>query len=179
MSRYSFLLASEDTQYFELAPSIRLKKFGGWLVAESIEQEEIAKQQSQNTIKAVQLAKKIANAKNISLDEAFNLLQGGDGGDNQIIAEYTDEAMSLMHGGTSVEQSNARLITTFMRCRGEGLVEGEWQPLLDWSLEDTKEMPRAMVTAMMEFISEEQDAEVKAAQAKKAKKKTPAAGLSS
>lgn len=179
MSRYSFLLASEDAQYFELTPTLRLKKHGGWLVAESIEQEDIAKQQSQSTIKAVQLAKKIAAAKDISLDEAFALLQGGETGDSQILAEYTDEALALMHGGASVEQSNARLITVFMRCRGEGFMDGEWNALADWDVEDTKEMTRPMVTAIMEFISEEQDAEVKAAQAKKAKKKTPPVGLSS
>ncbi len=172
MSRYSFLLASEEAQYFELTPTIRLKKHGGWLVAESIEQEEISKAQSQSTIKAVQLAKKIAASKDIPLDEAFAMLQGGDAGESQILAEYTEEALGLMNSGASVEQSNARLITTFIRCRGEGLVDGEWSALHDWSVEDTREMTRSLVTKVMEFISEEQDEEVKQAQVKKSKKKT-------
>lgn len=171
MSRYSFLLASEEPQYFELNPSIRLKKHGGWLVAESIEQEEISKSQSQGTIKAVQLAKKIAASKDISLDEAFELLQGGMGSETELLSEYTEETLSMMNSGISAEQSNARLITTFIRCRGEGLVEGEWTALTDWSIEDTKTMTRPQIAKLLEFIADEQDEEVKAAQAKKAKKK--------
>lgn len=171
MSRYSFLLASEEPKYFELTSSIRLKKYGGWLVAESIEQEEISRQQSQSTIKAVQLAKKIAANKNITLDEAFDLLQSGSGSESEVLSEYTEEALSVMSSGSSAEQSNAKLITTFIRCRGEGLVGEKWQPLSDWSIEDTKGMPRPLVTKMVEFISQEQDEEVKAAQAKKSKKK--------
>lgn len=171
MSRYSFLLASEEPKYFELTASIRLKKHGGWLVAESIEQEEISKSQSQGTIKAVQLAKKIAASKDISLDEAFELLQGGLGSETELLSEYTEETLSMMNSGISAEQSNARLITTFMRCRGEGLVEGEWTALIDWSIDDTKTMTRPLLAKMLEFIADEQDEEVKAAQAKKAKKK--------
>lgn len=172
MSRYSFLLASEEPQYFELTPTIRLKKYGGWLVAESIEQEEISKAQSQSTIKAVQLAKKIAAAKDVPLDEAFSLLQGGTS-DSELLAEYAEETLSLMNSGSSVEQSNARLITTFIRCRGEGKVGEEWQALSDWSLDDTREMPRTLLTKMLDFITEEQDEEVKNAQAKKSKGKQP------
>ena len=76
MSKYSFLLQTKAEEYFELLPGVRLKKYGGWLVAEAIEQEEISKLQSQATIRAVQLAKRIAKDKDIQLDEAFGLLQG-------------------------------------------------------------------------------------------------------
>lgn len=171
MSRYSFLLASEEPKYFELTPSIRLRKHGGWLVAESIEQEEISRQQSQNTIKAVQLAKKIASSKGIALDEAFELLQNSSGSEAELLSEFTEETLSMMNSGASAEQSNAKLITTFMRCRGEGLVDGEWTKLVDWSLDDTKTMTRQLTSKMLEFIADEQDEEVKAAQAKKNKKK--------
>ena len=44
----------------------RLRKHGSWLVAESIQQEEISRTQSQATIRAVQLAKRIASDRNIS-----------------------------------------------------------------------------------------------------------------
>lgn len=179
MSRYSFLLASEESKYFELTPAIRLKQYGGWLVAESIEQEEISKGQSQATIKAVQLAKKIASAKGISLDEAFELLQGGVGSETELLSEYTEETLSMMNSGISAEQSNARLITTFMRCRGEGLVDGEWEKLSDWTIEDTKAMTRPLLSKVLEFIADEQDEEVKTAQAKKSKKKTVEAEPSS
>ena len=71
MSKYSFLVQTKTEGYFELLPEIRLKKYGSWLVAESIEQEEISKLQSQATIRAVQLAKRIAASREIPLDEAL------------------------------------------------------------------------------------------------------------
>ena len=39
MSKYSFLLQSEEPEFFALTPKMRLRKHGGWLVAEGIEQE--------------------------------------------------------------------------------------------------------------------------------------------
>ena len=43
MSKYSFLLQGQEPEYFELLPTLRLQKYGGWLVAEAIEQEEAGK----------------------------------------------------------------------------------------------------------------------------------------
>lgn len=175
MSKYSFLLASEEPAYFELCPTLRLRKHGGWLVAESIEQEEISKAQSQSTIKAVQLAKKISADRGVTLDEAFELLQGGGAfSEAELLGDYTEETLSMISAGGSAEFGNAKLITAFMRCRGEGLIGDEWQALGDWGMDDTKTMTRPMVNKVLEFIAEEQDAEVKAAQAKKSKRKSQA-----
>jgi len=168
MSKYSFLLASKEDQYFQLTPAIRLKKRGGWLVAEAIEQEEISKAQSQATIRAVQLAKRIATAKGIALDEALALLQGGaEVSDLELLSDYTEETLQMISSGGSAEAGNARLVTTFIRCRGEGLIGEEWAPLSDWELADTEQMTRPIIQKAMEFIIAEQGAEEKA-KAKKA-----------
>ncbi len=75
----------------------------------------------------------------------------------------------MINSGGNVEAGNARMVTVFIRCRGEGLIEGEWQPLDDWSIEDTKTMGRRVIAKGMEFIMDEQQAESKeAVQAKKA-----------
>ena len=175
MSKYSFLLETKTEEFFELLPNIRMKKYGGWLVAEAIEQEEISKLQSQATIRAVQLAKRIATAKDIPLDEAFSLLQGGAGSitEAELLAEYTEETLSMITSGSSVESTNARMATAFVRSRGQGLVDGEWQDLADWDLEDTKTLPRRAIAKVVEFISAEQEAEVKEAAdgAKKSQKR--------
>lgn len=165
MSKYSFLLETKTEEFFELLPNIRMKKYGGWLVAEAIEQEEISKLQSQATIRAVQLAKRIATAKDIPLDEAFSLLQGGAGSitEAELLAEYTEETLSMITSGSSVESTNARMATAFVRSRGQGLVDGEWQDLVDWDLEDTKTLPRRAIAKVVEFISAEQEAEMKGA----------------
>ena len=160
MSKYSFLLHSEEPEYFELLPALRLKKHGGWLVAEAIEQEEISRTQSQATIRAVQLAKRIAETKGIPLDEAFEALQGGAGfTETELLSDFTEETLAMLTGSGSVEYGNARLVTTFIRSRGEGLVEGQWQSVEDWSIEDTKNMGRKLIGKMLEFIAEEQRAE--------------------
>ena len=171
MSKYSFLLQTKAEEYFELLSGVRLKKYGGWLVAEAIEQEEISKLQSQATIRAVQLAKKIAKDKDIQLDEAFGLLQGGGGSitEAELLSEYTEETLSMITSGSSVESTNARMVTAFIRSRGQGMIDGEWQDLADWELEDTKNLPRKAIAKVVEFIAEEQNAETQeAAAAKKA-----------
>jgi hypothetical protein len=174
MSKYSFLLQTKTEDYFELLPEIRMKKYGGWLVAEAIEQEEISKLQSQATIRAVQLAKRIASDKDIPLDEAFGLLQGGGGSitEAELLSEYTEETLSMITSGSSVESTNARMVTAFIRSRGQGLIDGEWQDLADWELDDTKNLPRKAIARVVEFITEEQNAETQeAVAAKKATKR--------
>jgi hypothetical protein len=174
MSKYSFLVQTKAEDYFELLPDLRLKKYGGWLVAEAIEQEEISKLQSQATIRAVQLAKRIASAKGIGLDEAFNLLQGGGGSitEAELLADYTEETLSMITSGSSMESTNARMVTAFIRSRGQGMVDGDWQDLTDWELDDTKALPRKYVAKVVEFITAEQTAEAQeVATAKKATKR--------
>jgi len=156
-----------------LLPTLRLKKYGGWLVAEAIEQEEISKLQSQATIRAVQLAKRIATAKDIPLDEAFALLQGGSSlSEVDLLADFTEETLGMISSGSSMEASNARMATAFIRSRGQGLIDGEWKDINDWTIEDTEHLPRKIIAKVVEFIASEQDAEVKEAveTAKKAQK---------
>jgi len=176
MSKYSFLLQSEEPEYFELLPTLRLKKHGGWLVAESIEQEEVSRNQSQATVRAVQLAKRISKDKGISLEDAFAALQGTGGlSEMDLLSDYTEDALNMLTGANSAETGNARLVTTFIRTRGEGLIEDEWKPLDDWSLEDTKNMGRQLVSKVLDFVVEEQKAESGEEEQKKgrSRKKTP------
>jgi len=173
MSKYSFLVQTKTEGYFELLPEIRLKKYGSWLVAESIEQEEISKLQSQATIRAVQLAKRIAVTRDIPLDEAFALLQGGGTiTETELLSDFTEETLAMITSGSSVEATNARMVTAFVRSRGQGLIDGEWQDLSDWEIEDTKNLPRTAIAKVVEFIAEEQSAETQeAVAAKKATKR--------
>lgn len=173
MSKYSFLVQTKTEGYFELLPEIRLKKYGSWLVAESIEQEEISKLQSQATIRAVQLAKRIASTRGIALDEAFGLLQGGGTiTEAELLSDFTEETLAMITSGSSVEATNARMVTAFVRSRGQGLIDGEWRDLSDWEIEDTKNLPRTAIAKVVEFIAEEQNAETQeAAAAKKAMKR--------
>jgi hypothetical protein len=91
----------------------------------------------------------------------------------ELLSDFTEETLSMINSGGSIETSNARMVSVFVRCRGEGLIDGEWLPLDDWSIEDTKSMGRAVIAKAMEFIVSEQEAETKeAGQAKKAPRRT-------
>lgn len=167
MSKYSFLVNTEEPSYFLLNAMLRLQKHGGWLVGEAIEQEEISRLQSQATIRAVQLARRVAIAKGITLDEAFVLLQQGTALDElESLSDFTEETLSILASGNGAESGNARLVTAFIRSRGEGMIDGNWKKMEDWSAEDTKFLTREIMSKALEFIAEEQTAEVKATEKK-------------
>jgi phytoene/squalene synthetase len=64
------------------------------------------------------------------------------------------------------------MVTAFIRSRGQGLIDREWQDLSDWELDDTKNLPRKAIAKVVEFIAEEQNAETQEAMAaKKARKR--------
>jgi hypothetical protein len=91
----------------------------------------------------------------------------------ELLSEFTEETLGMINSGGSIEISNARMVTAFVRCRGEGLIEGQWQTVDDWSIEDTKTMGRPVIAKAMEFIAAEQEQEVAdAGAAKKAPRKT-------
>jgi len=172
MSKYSFLLQTEEAEYFELLPTLRLRKHGSWLVAETIEQEEISRAQSQATIRAVQLAKRVAADKDISLEAAFEALQGGaELTEMELLSEYTEDTLEMLAGGTSAETGNAKLVTAFVRTRGQGLIDGEWAAIPDWTFDDTKQMDKNTITKALEFIVSEQS-QGEEEPAKKASKRT-------
>ena len=172
MSKYSFLLQTEEAEYFELLPTLRLRKHGSWLVAETIEQEEISRAQSQATIRAVQLAKRVAADKDISLEAAFEALQGGaELTEMELLSEYAEDTLEMLAGGTSAETGNAKLVTAFVRTRGQGLIDGEWAAIPDWTFDDTKQMDKNTITKALEFIVSEQS-QGEEEPAKKASKRT-------
>ena len=97
------------------------------------------------------------------------LLQGGGGSitEAELLSEYTEETLSMITSGSSVESTNARMVTAFIRSRGQGMIDGEWQDLADWELEDTKNLPRKAIAKVVEFIAEEQNTETQEAMAAK------------
>jgi hypothetical protein len=94
--------------------------------------------------------------------------------ETELLSEYTEETLSMISSSSSVEATNARMVTAFIRSRGQGLVEDQWQDLSDWDIEDTKSLPRRAIAKVVEFISAEQEAEVKEAAegAKKSQRKS-------
>ena len=91
----------------------------------------------------------------------------------ELLSDFTEETLGMLTDGASVETSNARIATAFMRCRGEGYISGEWKPLEDWSMDDTKTFTRELTTKLMEFVVSEQETEAKTAAKKAPRRTTP------
>lgn len=157
MTKYSFLLQDEETEYALITPRIRLLKLGCWGVGESIQYEKAVKEQAKHTLTVHALAKKIAVDKGITVDEALELLNHQEEQENAILlADYVTDVTSIMNAGSSRLQQNAKLAGIFIRSRGQGLgKKNEWDRLGDWSEGDTEMLNEEQLDKVIEFIVDE------------------------
>jgi len=157
MSKYSefFLLGKAD--YMMIGDKLRLRKFGSWLAEEGWTKEEQARQRASFSLKAVDLARKIAKEQDISEEEAFDVLQHANETRSEIFEQYAteiDELMALMPSG---REQFEELVTLFFRNRGQVKVDKKWEPTDEWSDEDTRMLPKAMLALIEEFMSSEDE----------------------
>nr|BAR25782.1 unnamed protein product [uncultured Mediterranean phage uvMED] len=157
MSKYSefFLLGKAD--YVMIGDKLRLRKFGSWLAEEGWTKEEQARQRASFSLKAVDLARKIAKEQEISEEEAFDVLQKANESRSEVFEQYAteiDELMALMPSG---REQFEELVTLFFRNRGQVKVDKKWEPTDEWSDEDTRMLPRAMLALIEEFMASEDE----------------------
>lgn len=157
MSKYAFLIHGDEGQYEEINDRLRMRKYGAWLIAEKIQQDRLSKQQARQVLSAVQLAKRIADREKISVEEAFARLQNQGESDNALmLADYLDEARDMLEGGLSRNEADAKVISIFMRTRGEGAIKNKWVALGDWGDGDTDLLDEKLKDKIMLFIGNEQ-----------------------
>lgn len=157
MSKYSefFLLGKAD--YMMIGDKLRLRKFGSWLAEEGWTKEEQARQRASFSLKAVDLARKIAKEQEISEEEAFDVLQQANETRSEIFERYAtevDELMALMPSG---REQFEELVTLFFRNRGQVKVDKKWEPTEEWSDEDTRMLPKAMLALIEDFMASEDE----------------------
>jgi hypothetical protein len=154
MSKYSNIFLLSNAEYEEIGNCLRLRKYGSWLAEEAWTREEQGQKRAQFTLRAIALAKKIAQEKGIDEEEAFALLQnGGDG--QSVLQEYSEEAISLMASLPSPREQFGELITIFFKNRGEVLQGKKWTATDDWSMEDTKMLPKELLDLTEAFMAAE------------------------
>lgn len=154
MSKYSNIFLLSNAEYEEIGDCLRLRKYGSWLAEEAWTREEQGQKRAQFTLRAIALAKKIAQEKGIDEEEAFALLQnGGDG--QSVLQEYSEEAISLMASLPSPREQFGELITIFFKNRGEVLQGKKWTATDDWSIEDTKMLPKELLDLTEAFMAAE------------------------
>lgn len=154
MSKYSSIFLLSNAEYEEIGDSLRLRKYGSWLAEEAWTREEQGQKRARFTLRAIALAKKIAQEREISEEEAFALLQGN-GEEQSVLQQYSEETLALMGSLPSPREQLGELITMFFKNRGEVLQGKKWTPTEDWSMEDTQMLPSALLEQVEAFMASE------------------------
>lgn len=158
MSKYSEFFLLGSAEYEPIGEKLRLRKFGSWLAEEAWLREEQGKKRAQFTLKTIQLARRIAKAKDISEEEAFQLLQSDSAERAEMLSEFADDTARLMSLAPSNKEQFEELVTMFFRNRGEVLDGKKWLPTKDWDRDDTNKLPQILLQAIEAFMAKEDKA---------------------
>lgn len=157
MSKYASLLFG-PTKYYEIGP-FRFPVYEDLVPGEARHLEEFAKKQSKATFKSLKLAQRISKDKKITTKEAVELMSDlGNEENNELIYEYAEAIEELQAEGVNATEQKIEFVSLFMRYRGEAQLKGEdWQPLKDWSRNDTEEMPTKLMDKVFQMLLWERD----------------------
>ena len=155
MSKYSSFFLLSSAEYKKLTDKLRVRKYGSWLAEEAWIREDQSQKRALFTLKAIDLAKKIAKEKGVTDEEAFELLQTTQFDGSDIMDGFSMEAAGLMASMPSAREQQERLITAFMKNRGEVLVGKKWEPTDEWTEEDTRKLPQMLLEQIEQFMSQE------------------------
>lgn len=156
MSKYSSFFLLSSPEYEKLNDKLRLRKYGSWLAEEAWLREDQSQKRALFTLKAIDLARKIAKEKGIEDAEAFEMLQSSGMIDEELMGSHTAEATALMESMPSNRSQLEQLVTIFFRNRGEVLVGKKWEPTDDWSDDDTKMLTKPILDQVEIFMVAEE-----------------------
>jgi hypothetical protein len=159
MSKYSDIFLLSSPEYCELSEKLRLRSYGSWLTEEVWCREEQNKKKAKFSLELIRLARKIAKAKDINEDEAFQLLQLNGEGREELIQEFGKEVNEIMELAPSGREQFEELVTLFFKNRGEVLDGKKWIGTSDWSNEDTRKLPSVILVAIEAFMAKEEGQE--------------------
>jgi len=156
MSKYSEFFLLSSAKYCELNEKLRLRSYKSWLAEEMWCREAQGKRKAKFTLEVIRLARKIAKAKGIEEDEAFQLLQAGGEDREDLLKEFGDEVNGIMDLAPSNREQFEELVTLFFKNRGEVMEGKKWISTSDWSDEDTQKLPATILTAIEQFMADEE-----------------------
>jgi len=157
MSKYSDFFLLSSPKYYELNEKLRLRSYQSWLAEEVWCREAQGKRKAKFTLEVIRLARKIAKAKGIEEDEAFQLLQAGGEDREDLLKEFGDEVNGIMELAPSNREQFEELVTLFFKNRGEVMEGKKWISTSDWSDEDTQKLPATILTAIEQFMADEEN----------------------
>jgi NTP pyrophosphatase (non-canonical NTP hydrolase) len=156
MSKYSEFFLLSSPEYCELNEKLRLRSYKSWLTEEVWCREAQNKKKAKFSLEVIRLARKIAKAKGIVEDEAFQLLQSNGEDREELLQEFGDEVNEIMELAPSNREQFEELVTLFFKNRGEVLEGKKWTSTSDWSKEDTQMLPSNILSSIEAFIAEEE-----------------------
>ena len=136
---------------------LEMPVLGGLTVGESAVISELLANEQSSFVKGAQIADAIAKAEEISISEAFNIIEGAISGRQleQRAEEIRTKHAALIQEVAQVyaaagQRNMESTVCALIRCRCN---------LPDWSVADTRQMHRALFNAIWQLAQEENDAE--------------------
>lgn len=136
---------------------LEMPVLGGLTVGESAVISELLAKEQSSFVKGAQIADAIAKAEEISISEAFNIIEGAISGRQleeraeEIRTKHAEQIQEVAQVYASAGQRNMEAtVTALIRCRCN---------LPDWSISDTRAMHRALFNAIWQLAQEESEAE--------------------
>lgn len=152
MSKYSVLFEADS--YHEIGP-FRFPVYHDFTPGESRAYEKLNKEFASGTYKSMQLARRIADENNMKPQEALKILGNISAEENQeYLFKYTEDVQSLADGVLSQAEQQAKVVTFFMKERGQvrDPETEEWIRTEEWTDEDTDKIPQKIVGEIYQLL---------------------------
>lgn len=155
MSKYSEIFLLGKAEYENIGNKLRLRRYNSWLAEEVWAREEQSKRKARFSLQVLHLSRRIATEKGIDEEEAFAAIQNQNGASSNILTDYFAEMQEIMDGMPSARDQFEQIVTLFFQNRGEVLISKKWQPTSDWTTEDTRMLPAALLSQVEAFMLKE------------------------
>lgn len=158
MAKYASLLFSPE-QYHQIGP-FRLPVYHDLVPGEAKLIEEVSRRFTTTSYKSIQLARRVAQDKGISLREAVDLLGRANEPENEdLVFNYATELEELQSTSVGAVAQKIAFVTVLLQYRGEVQLpntEG-WTQVKDWTEADTEATPTPVLDQLFEFLTWERD----------------------
>lgn len=158
MAKYASLLFSPE-EYHQIGP-FRLPVYHDLVPGEAKLIEEVGRRFTTSSYKSIQLARRVAKDRNISLREAVELLGRANEAENEdIVFNYASELEDLQSSSVGAVSQKIAFVTVLLKFRGEIQLPNttEWVQVKDWSEADTEATPTPLLDELFQFLTWERD----------------------
>lgn len=153
-SRYASIFGSETKR---IGP-FRFPVLKSLTVAERQTLEDLQRENAESGLSLYVLAERLRRDRDLSLDEAVDLLQQPNPEQNEILRDYAAELTVVLRNTGSASAVKARLVTAALVSRGQFQESiGHWEPTDDWTEALTSSLPEGLINQIHQFLLTEQN----------------------